>query len=82
MQKNRDVPDTYMTMIEYPGDYSVNMVSCMANETSVPVTVYANWATVQIVEAARRRRRPRAGRGEARWGGDGQGRAAVPERVP
>ncbi len=50
VQKNRDVPDTYMTMIEYPGDYSVNMVSCMANETSVPVTVYANWATIQIVE--------------------------------
>jgi len=52
VQKNRDVPDTYMTMIEYPGDYSVNMVSCMANETSVPVTVYANWATIQIVEGA------------------------------
>lgn len=51
VQKNREVPDTFMTMIEYPGDYSINMVSCMANETSVPVTVYANWATIQVVGA-------------------------------
>ncbi|MGH9720715.1 MAG: Gfo/Idh/MocA family oxidoreductase, partial [Bryobacteraceae bacterium] len=36
VQKNREVPDTYMTMIEYPGSYSVNMVSCMANATSTP----------------------------------------------
>jgi hypothetical protein len=50
VQKNREVPDTYMTMIEYPGDYSINMVSCMANETSVPQTVYANWGTLQILE--------------------------------
>ena len=50
VQKNREVPDTYMTMIEYPGEYSINMVSCMANETSVPVSVYGNWATLQILE--------------------------------
>ncbi|MGH9661423.1 MAG: Gfo/Idh/MocA family protein, partial [Bryobacteraceae bacterium] len=50
VQKNREVPDTYMTMIEYPGDYSINMVSCMANSTSVPVTVYGNWATLQVLE--------------------------------
>ncbi len=50
VQKNREVPDTYMTMIEYPGDYSVNMVSCMANQTSVPVTVYGNWGTLQVLE--------------------------------
>jgi predicted dehydrogenase len=52
VQKNREVPDTYMTMIEYPGDYAVNMVSCMANATSVPVTVYGNWGTLQITEGA------------------------------
>jgi len=52
VQKNREVPDTYMTMIEYPGDYSINMVSCMANQTSTPVTVYGNWATLQIVDGS------------------------------
>jgi predicted dehydrogenase len=51
VQKDREVPDTYMTMIEYPGEYSVNMISCMANAQSVPITVYGNWATLQIVQA-------------------------------
>jgi predicted dehydrogenase len=50
VQKNREVPDTYMTIIEYPGEYSINMVSCMANATSVPETVYGNWATLQVLE--------------------------------
>ena len=50
VQKNREVPDTYMTMIEYPGDYAVNMISCMGNSTSVPLTVYGNWATLQITD--------------------------------
>lgn len=50
VQKNREVPDTYLTLIEYPGDYSINMVSCMANATSVPLTVYGNWATLQVLE--------------------------------
>ncbi len=50
VQKDREVPDTYMTLVEYPGDYSVNMVSCMANSQSVPMTVYGNWATMSILE--------------------------------
>jgi predicted dehydrogenase len=50
VQKDREVPDTYLTLLEYPGNYSINMVSCMANQTSAPVTVYGNWATLQILE--------------------------------
>jgi len=50
VQKDREVPDTYMTMIEYPGDYAINMVSCMANKTSVPLTVYGNWGTLEVVQ--------------------------------
>jgi predicted dehydrogenase len=50
VQKNREVPDTYMTMIEYPGEYAVNMISCMGNQTSVPMTVYGNWGTLQVGE--------------------------------
>jgi predicted dehydrogenase len=73
VQKNREVPETYMTMIEYPGDYSVNMVSCMANETSTPVTVYGNWATLQILEGqpapgqARGRRSVAVVKAEREW---------------
>jgi predicted dehydrogenase len=50
VQKNREVPDTYMTMVEYPGEYCINMISCMANSESVPLTVYANWGTLQVVQ--------------------------------
>ncbi len=49
VQKDREVPDTYMTMVEYPGDYSINMISCMANSDSAPLAVYGNWATLQII---------------------------------
>ncbi len=50
VQKDREVPDVYMTMVEYPGDYCVNMVSCMANSQSVPMTVYGNWGTMTVLE--------------------------------
>ncbi|HWQ54925.1 MAG TPA: Gfo/Idh/MocA family oxidoreductase [Bryobacteraceae bacterium] len=50
VQKNREVPDTYMTMVEYPGEYAVNMISCMGNQQSAPLSVYGNWGTVQITD--------------------------------
>jgi predicted dehydrogenase len=64
VQKNREVPDTYMTTVEYPGEYCFNMVSCMANADSAPITVHGNWATAQIVPAARQLGQP-APRGAA-----------------
>ena len=39
-----------MTMVEYPGDYCINMISCMANAESVPLTIYGNWGTLQVVQ--------------------------------
>ena len=53
VQKNREVPDTYMTTVEYPREYCFNMVSCMANADSAPITVYGNWGTLQVLSAAR-----------------------------
>lgn len=50
IQKDREVPDTYMTMVEYPGEYCINLVSCMGNEESAPITVYGNWGTLQITQ--------------------------------
>ena len=52
VQKNREVPDVYMTQVEYPGDYSINMISCMANDTSAPLTVYGNWATLEVLRTS------------------------------
>lgn len=53
VQKNRQVPDTYMTTIEYPKEYCFNMVSCMANADSAPITVYGNWGTLQVLAGTR-----------------------------
>jgi predicted dehydrogenase len=50
VQKNREVPDVFMSTVEYPGDYSINMISCMANSTSVPLTVYGNWGTLEVLQ--------------------------------
>lgn len=50
VQKNREVPDTYMTIAEYPGEYCINMISCMANAESAPISIYGNWGTLQIVQ--------------------------------
>jgi predicted dehydrogenase len=58
VQKNREVPDTYMTTVEYPKQYCFNMVSCMANADSAPITVYGNWATLQVLPPARQAPRP------------------------
>jgi predicted dehydrogenase len=53
VQKNREVPDTYMTTVEYPKEYCFNMVSCMANADSAPITVYGNWGTLQVLSVSR-----------------------------
>jgi predicted dehydrogenase len=52
VQKNREVPDVYMTMVEYPGEYSINMISCMANSRSAPLTVYGNWGTLEVLRSS------------------------------
>jgi len=66
VQKDRQVPDTYMTTVEYPKEYCFNMVSCMANESSAPITVYGNWGTLQVLPSARQPGQP-----AARGGGRG-----------
>ncbi len=50
VQKNREVPDTFISVAEYPGDYTVNMTSCMANAQPIPLTIYGNWGTLKILD--------------------------------
>ncbi|MBA2355952.1 MAG: Gfo/Idh/MocA family oxidoreductase, partial [Acidobacteria bacterium] len=58
VQRDREVPDTYMTTIEYPKNYCFNMVSTMANADSAPIAVYGNYGTLQVLEAERRSAAP------------------------
>jgi hypothetical protein len=44
--------------VEYPKEYCFNMVSCMANESSAPITVYGNWGTLQVLPATRQPGQP------------------------
>ncbi len=53
VQKNREVPDVYMTTVEYPKEYCFNLVSVMANASSAPITVYGNWGTLEIQQGGR-----------------------------
>jgi predicted dehydrogenase len=45
---DREVPDMYTTTIDYPGGPTVTLVSCMDNETSLPVLIAGHDATIRI----------------------------------
>ncbi|MCG3126316.1 MAG: Inositol 2-dehydrogenase/D-chiro-inositol 3-dehydrogenase [Phycisphaerae bacterium] len=48
----REVPDTYFTTIDYPGEYSVNLVSSMCNEQGVDVMIRGLHGTITVDENA------------------------------
>jgi predicted dehydrogenase len=43
---DREVPDTYHTLIDYPSDHSVALVSSMANQQGIPDIIYGHEATM------------------------------------
>jgi predicted dehydrogenase len=45
---DREVPDMYSTIIDYPGGPTVGLVSCMDNKTSLPVIIAGHDATIRI----------------------------------
>jgi predicted dehydrogenase len=45
---DRDVPDMYTTVIDYPGGPTVTLFSCMDNETAIPVLIAGHDATIRI----------------------------------
>jgi hypothetical protein len=54
---------------DYSGEYYINMISCMGNQESAPISIYGNWGTLQIVQermqagdAMGDQARPRGGR--------------------
>jgi predicted dehydrogenase len=47
-QDDREVPDMYTTTLDYPGGPTVTLVSCMDNETRLPVIIAGHDATIRI----------------------------------
>jgi predicted dehydrogenase len=43
---DREVPDTYMTQLDYPEDYTIVLTSSMANRVGVPVIIRGHRATI------------------------------------
>ncbi|MFA4029857.1 MAG: hypothetical protein GDYSWBUE_001166 [Candidatus Fervidibacterota bacterium] len=48
VHKDREVPDTYHMIVEYPGNYNVVVLSSMANEVGVPTLIRGHEATMEI----------------------------------
>lgn len=45
---DREVPDMYTTTLDYPGGPTVTLVSCMDNDTRLPVLIAGHDATIRI----------------------------------
>jgi predicted dehydrogenase len=43
---DREVPDTYMTQLDYPDDYTIVLTSSMANRIGIPVIIRGHRATI------------------------------------
>ena len=43
---DREVPDTYMTQLDYPDDYTIVLTSSMANEQDLPTVIRGHRATI------------------------------------
>lgn len=44
---DREVPDTYVSTLSYPGDYSILLTSSMANRQSNPTMIRGHFATIR-----------------------------------
>lgn len=47
---DREVPDTYLTTLNYPGDYSILLTSSMANRQANPTMIRGHRATIRLDE--------------------------------
>ena len=46
-QDDREVPDTYMAQLDYPGDFTIVLTGSMANRQSNPVIIRGHRATIR-----------------------------------
>lgn len=44
----RDIPDTFLLTVDYPSEFSVNLISTLTNDTQVPDRIYGKHGTMDI----------------------------------
>jgi predicted dehydrogenase len=44
----RDIPDTFLLTIDYPGEFSVFLVSTLTNDTQLPDRIYGKHGTIDL----------------------------------
>ena len=47
----RDIPDTFMMMVDYPSKHTVVLVSVMTNGDGIPDVIHGRWGTMNIDDA-------------------------------
>ncbi len=45
---DRDVPDTFLATIDYPSEFSVFLISTLANDTQIPDRIYGRYGTLEM----------------------------------
>jgi predicted dehydrogenase len=45
------IPDTYMTTLDYPGEYSIFLESTITNDTQLPDRIYGKYGTIENFES-------------------------------
>ena len=44
----RDIPDTFMMMVDYPSEHTIVLVSVMINDVGIPVVIRGQWGTMEL----------------------------------
>ena len=47
----RDIPDTFMMMVDYPSEHTVVLISVMTNDTSIATVIHGRHATMAFEES-------------------------------
>jgi len=48
---DRDVPDTFLTTIDYASEFSIFLISTLANDTQIPDRIYGRYGTLEMASA-------------------------------
>jgi predicted dehydrogenase len=45
---DRDVPDTFLAAVDYPSEFSIFLISTLANDTQIPDRIYGRYGTLEM----------------------------------